>query len=357
MENTKKKTIVVSIIGLIFFVIGFGLFMLSFTIQRSSIIFVNDDDSVIQVVPTAVGKSRSATDIDVEFSSTNTDIPRGYVAQFRGWILPGATRPVQIVDMMEEKDITVKASYEVVKCEYKIDYGGGTSSHYTSAESKKKITKFFIDTESFELPSPIRKTKFNGTNHFGYTFAGWDITSTTTEEKLFKLEKGAYDTNLSLMAKWVSNEYEIVYETSAYNLINENELIYGYTTELGIKELPTPNKTGYIFIGWHMNEDLSDAAFMSIPAGKTGTINLYAEWKAKEYKISYSLNGGSFEGVTPTLVYTIESETFNLPVPTKEGYTFAGWFVKNNFAGEPITEITKGSTGDRTLYAKWEENE
>ena len=114
MENTKKKTIVVSIIGLIFFVIGFGLFMLSFTIQRSSIIFVNDDDSVIQVVPTAVGKSRSATDIDVEFSSTNTDIPRGYVAQFRGWILPGATRPVQIVDMMEEKDITVKASYEVV---------------------------------------------------------------------------------------------------------------------------------------------------------------------------------------------------------------------------------------------------
>ena len=67
------------------------------------------------------------------------------------------------------------------------------------------------------------------------------------------------------------------------------------------------------------------------------------------------------EIVVSAMLKKFRQEHGNLSIPvnfkTKDGYTFAGWFVKNIFAGEPITEITKGSTGDRTLYAKWEENE
>lgn len=357
MENTKKKTVVVSIIGLLLFLIGFALFMFSFTIQRKSIIFVNDDDSVIQVVPTAVGKSRDASNIDVEFSSTNENIPRGYTAQFKGWLIPGATRPVHVVEMKEEKDLTVKAVYEIVKCEYKITYATGSSGYYTSAESKKKITKFFIDTESFNFPSPIHKTKFNGTNQYGYSFAGWDIRDTKEEEKLFKLEKGAYDYNLVLMAKWKANEYPITFEASAYNLINENELLYGYSSEFGIKELPTPNKAHYKFVGWHKNADLSDPVVTTIPVGTTGEIKLYAEWELIEYKISYLLNEGSFEGVTPVLDFTYETETFDLPIPTREGYTFVGWYTNSKFTGDPISQVVKGTNKSLNLYAKWEENE
>ena len=52
----------------------------------------------------------------------------------------------------------------------------------------------------------------------------------------------------------------------------------------------------------------------------------------------------------------VVKETIPLPIPTKEGHTFLGWYDNENFIGEPITEISKGSTGDKHLYAKWEVN-
>ncbi len=59
------------------------------------------------------------------------------------------------------------------------------------------------------------------------------------------------------------------------------------------------------------------------------------------------------EGRNNPETYTIESDTFNLPIPTRKYYTFAGW------TGEGLTEATqtvtieKGSTGSRTYSATW----
>src|SRR5699024_5756311 len=36
-------------------------------------------------------------------------------------------------------------------------------------------------------------------------------------------------------------------------------------------------------------------------------------------------------------------------------YTFEGWYNEANFSGNKVENIAKGSTGDRTFYAKWEE--
>ena len=43
-----------------------------------------------------------------------------------------------------------------------------------------------------------------------------------------------------------------------------------------------------------------------------------------------------------------------LVAPTKEGYTFKGWYAAQDFTGEPVTEIAAGSKGNKTFYAKWE---
>ena len=73
--------------------------------------------------------------------------------------------------------------------------------------------------------------------------------------------------------------------------------------------------------------------------------------KNATYKINYVLNGGVL-GSAPT-EYT-EDNKVSLPTPTKEGETFAGWYDNAAFNGAVISEIAKGSTGDKTFYAKWE---
>lgn len=42
-----------------------------------------------------------------------------------------------------------------------------------------------------------------------------------------------------------------------------------------------------------------------------------------------------------------------LPIPSKKGYTFKGWYANMYFNGNPITEITKTEKGNKTFYAKW----
>ena len=46
------------------------------------------------------------------------------------------------------------------------------------------------------------------------------------------------------------------------------------------------------------------------------------------------------------------TEATELPIPTREGYVFAGWYNNAEFTGEAITTVDATTKG--TLYAKWE---
>lgn len=71
------------------------------------------------------------------------------------------------------------------------------------------------------------------------------------------------------------------------------------------------------------------------------------------YTITYYLNGGENNTGNPS-AYTSQSETIILKAPTREGHIFAGWYSDAAFK-HPVTEIAKGSTGNKEFYAKWEE--
>ena len=51
--------------------------------------------------------------------------------------------------------------------------------------------------------------------------------------------------------------------------------------------------------------------------------------------------------------YTVESDSLTLGSPVKSNYTFGGWYVNENFEGEPVAMIVKGASGNLDLYAKW----
>ena len=63
--------------------------------------------------------------------------------------------------------------------------------------------------------------------------------------------------------------------------------------------------------------------------------------------IFWELNGGTVDVELPKYV----TETYTLPIPTKPGYDFAGWYNNRTLRGNKFTEITEGWKG--TLYAKW----
>lgn len=45
-----------------------------------------------------------------------------------------------------------------------------------------------------------------------------------------------------------------------------------------------------------------------------------------------------------------------LPIPTKTGYTFDGWYENQDFTGNPVADVPTDSTGELTFYAKWTAN-
>ena len=69
------------------------------------------------------------------------------------------------------------------------------------------------------------------------------------------------------------------------------------------------------------------------------------------YKITYILDGGTIPYNAPWQ-YTIETETFELPAPQRDYYSFEGWYTEETFANR-VVQVSQGSTGNVTLYAKW----
>ena len=73
---------------------------------------------------------------------------------------------------------------------------------------------------------------------------------------------------------------------------------------------------------------------------------------AKTYTITYHLDGGVNSANNPDSY--LDGDAFSFENPTKEGYIFDGWFTDAQYTN-PISGITKDTTEDITLYAKWTE--
>ena len=70
------------------------------------------------------------------------------------------------------------------------------------------------------------------------------------------------------------------------------------------------------------------------------------------YAINYVLNGGTNASGNPT-TYADNVGVASFATPTRDGYTFAGWYGNASFTGSAVTNIPAGSSGNKTLYAKW----
>ena len=125
-----------------------------------------------------------------------------------------------------------------------------------------------------------------------------------------------------------------------------------YTVESEAFQLPTPIRTGYIFLGWTGEGITEPQKTIEIPQGSTGDRTYTANWQVIEYTIITLLEGGN-AGSSQVYFYTVE-QTVTLPTPTRTGYTFLGWTGEGITTPQPNVTIPKGSTGDKKYIENWE---
>ncbi|NBJ64051.1 hypothetical protein D5266_02480 [bacterium c-19] len=222
---------------------------------------------------------------------------------------------------------------------YKITYnlnGGKNSSGNRSS--------YTIVTASFALKNPTRT---------GYTFKGWYSDSKFTK-RVTSIAKGSIG-NKTLYAKWSANTYKIRYNPNGATAgkMTDTSCKYGSNCTLRSNAF---QKKGYSFLGWSTSKSgnvvyKNKATVKNLVSSSNAVKTLFAKWKLNTYKITYQLNGG-IQNKSNIASYKVTSTTFTLKSPTKKGYVFKGWYSDKAFKNR-VTKITKGSTGNKTLYAKW----
>ena len=114
-------------------------------------------------------------------------------------------------------------------------------------------------------------------------------------------------------------------------------------------------REGYQFYKWNTEpdgsgEEYDDNESVTDLCGPYKTLDLYAQWEANEYEVTFDANGGTVDPTTKTV--TFAGNYGELPVPVNDDSAFHGWYLD----GERITETSIVSTADEhTLVALWDE--
>lgn len=238
--------------------------------------------------------------------------------------------------------ITFKAEIIEPEKEYTISFN-------ESGFDAKTFTVSTIPIGGITLPEP-EKT--------GYTFGGWykeetyttQVVSPVTSENIETLF--GTETSVMLYAKWTPIIYTITYHNTADA---ENTNPESYTIETETITLANPARTGYDFDGWY-NDDSLITPVTGIAKGSTGNKDFYAKWSPKTYNIIYHTDGGKIESEANYTSYTYGT-AMRLPTPVKENRYFGGWYDNEELIGDPVSVISVNDTGNKTFWAKWNENE
>ena len=180
----------------------------------------------------------------------------------------------------------------------------------------------------------------------GFTFDGWYEDSTFS--KKFDFNTPITD-SMTLYAKWIENKYTLTFDANGGT--GSMTPIADLTGEYTLPSNGFTAPSGKQFKGWSLTTDGAIVTKVDMTENKT----VYAIWEdipVVTYTVTFDVNGGT--SVASQNVNAGEKATEPTPAPTKEGFTFDGWYedatlnTKFDFNTQIVSEIT--------LYAKWIEN-
>ena len=187
------------------------------------------------------------------------------------------------------------------------------------------------------IPTPTRE---------GYKFIQWQNDSGET------ISLNTVIDNAVFRAQWEIINYKIAYVLNGGNVAVANPVSFNYETETFT--VNNPNKIGYTFTGWSGTGIADKTTTLTIPKNSVGNRNYTANYAINSYKLTLNANGGNVSLSSKTIVY---NEVYGeLPVPTRAGYVFTGWYTKAS-GGTQVTAQNKMGASDATIYAQWEDIE
>jgi uncharacterized repeat protein (TIGR02543 family) len=170
----------------------------------------------------------------------------------------------------------------------------------------------------------------------GHTFAGWyngasawDFTNDTVTG------------DMTLTAHWTAIDYTVTFNADGGTPIPDAQTVaYGNK----VTQPADPAKDGHTFAGWYNGASAWDFTNDTV----TGDMTLTAHWTAIDYTVTFNADGGTPTPDAQTVAY---GNKVTAPAePTKDDYTFAGWF--NGDLQWDFGINTMGA-GDMTLTAHW----
>ena len=302
------------------------------------------------------------------YINSATPVKKG--CKFLGWSTSAngnvVYQPGDLYDVNQDGgNVTLYAKWEKAKYTATVKLNGGS---YNGSTNDFTISKY--PGEEISIGAPTRsKHNFTGYKLTMDNNDGDAPTSVTQSASGFKgiMQMG----NFTLNAQWTPWKHTVRYDANAKNDTSVKGIpaSQSKTANVDIKlSSDVPTRNGYTFLGWNTQADGKGTAYAAGAIYKNdqngGTVTLYAQWTPWKHVLHYNKNvPTSSTSQTVSNMPVDQTKTFgqlmtisNL-VPTRKGYTFAGWYTQSNGTG---TKYDPGSNyaadqngGTVNLYAKW----
>ena len=158
-----------------------------------------------------------------------------------------------------------------------------------------------------------------------------------------------YGSNITVYVSKGKQPVKVTYDANGGSVSPSSETKY-YSDVYGT--LPTPTRKGYVFSGWYAENGNSEVT-SSTKVSYSEDHKIIAKWSSGEYKLSFEANGGN---PVSNKAVNFEKTYGELPIPTKDGYTFKGWFTSANGGTQVTSSTTVTTDSDHKLYAQWDAN-
>ena len=264
------------------------------------------------------------------------DAERPYYT-FVGWFTEEDLQVTESYQQGTDDDFTVVAHWTPNTYDIILNGNGGTCNATTAQGT--------VGEAIGNLPGAVRPY---------YQFAGWfDGTGANANEVTANYAQET-DDSVTFYAHWTPNSYTMYFDVNAEGATCDTESIEGLVaTPIG--DLPVPTRESYRFDGWFTSRS-SDGELVSSQYERQidDDITVYAHWTLLEYTVTFDVNAEDASCSTASMVATASIALGTLPTPTRDYYTFQGWYTAE---GALVTaDYVQATATPLTLFAHWSLN-